>query len=79
MTNNQPGSNNNAHYETTEYKYKTCAGKGCNNTGIHYLSIIYINKTGLFCETCKNELEQCGLVLLSKSIKNDYLEVTKSD
>lgn len=59
--------------------YKICAGKGCNNIGNHVLSIIYINKSGLFCETCKKELEKCGLVLLSKSIKNGFREAEKSD
>jgi hypothetical protein len=77
MKSNLTSSNNSI--ENNLKGYKICAGKGCNNPGIHHLSIIYINKDGLFCETCKNELEKCGLVLLNKSIKNDYLEVTKSD
>lgn len=50
-------------------EYKICAGKDCKNIGIYILSIIYINKSGLFCGTCKNELEKCGLVLLSNPIK----------
>lgn len=45
-----------------------CAGLNCNKIGMYRLKIIYIDKTGLFCNNCKTELEKCGLV--SKSFYN---------
>ncbi len=41
---------------------ESCARKYCNKIGAHRLSVIYLDKTGLFCDECKIELEQCGLV-----------------
>ncbi len=76
---NEQNNSSNIHNICAAKEFKICVGKGCNNVGLHSLSIIYINKTGLFCETCKKELEKCGLVFLGKSIKNNHLEVTKSD
>ena len=46
------------HYQT----YKECAGTRCPNKGIHYLKIIYVNKNGWFCDSCKNSLLVDGLV-----------------
>lgn len=43
-------------------QYKICAGKDCNNEGIHGLWIIYINKKGFFCDNCKRDLESYGLI-----------------
>jgi hypothetical protein len=67
MQDKQSLSNNSI--DSVIQEFKPCAGKGCNNLGVHRLSIIYINKTGLFCETCKKELERCGLVI-RPNIKN---------
>jgi hypothetical protein len=43
-------------------EYKTCAGRFCNKRGVNTLSIMYIHKTGHFCDSCKKELEKYGLV-----------------
>ena len=40
---------------------KKCAGNGCSKIGIHPVTIVYINKTGWFCESCKNLIEREGL------------------
>jgi hypothetical protein len=37
-------------------EYKECAGKGCQNMGVHYLKIVFLNKFGWFCDDCKNDL-----------------------
>jgi hypothetical protein len=42
-------------------EYKECAGKGCHNVGIHYLEIIFLNKSGWFCEQCGSDLIVSGL------------------
>ena len=44
-------------------EYKTCARNGCSNPAEYRLTIIYLNKTGWFCELCKNELIEDGLAL----------------
>jgi len=58
-------SNNKIKEQSREYKDDddNCAGLYCNSVGIHRLKIIYIEKTGLFCENCKTELEKCGLIV----------------
>ena len=43
-----------------------CARNGCSNKGIHLLSVLYINREGWFCEGCKQELEDAGLVFEDK-------------
>lgn len=47
--------NNNFH------EFSVCAGRSCNNKGIHPIRIIYINKTGFFCDNCKKDIEYLGL------------------
>jgi hypothetical protein len=37
-------------------EYKKCAGKGCNRVGRISLKILYLNKTGLFCDHCTKDL-----------------------
>jgi hypothetical protein len=46
---------------------KACARNACPNGGIHQLAVIYINRTGWFCNDCKNELINDGLVLENKN------------
>lgn len=46
-------------------KYKSCAGKGCKNEGKHYGKILYINEYRWFCDSCKVELVNAGLIALS--------------
>jgi|GEM_PF-2228245 len=45
----------------TPQEYKECAGKGCQNAGSYHLKIIYLNKSGWFCERCRNYLTVSGL------------------
>lgn len=55
-------------------EYKICAGRYCNNRGIHALSIVYIHKIGNFCDSCKKELEKYGLVKnnnINESMSNE--------
>jgi hypothetical protein len=39
-----------------------CAGKRCPNKGTFQLTIIYLNRKGWFCNSCKQELTKDGLV-----------------
>lgn len=41
---------------------KPCAGKGCRNTGTNALEVMYINKIGWFCDSCKSTLLKDNLV-----------------
>ena len=47
---NQSASNNTLYNETK--KYKNCAGLRCFNKGKKLLKIIYIEKSGWFCDDC---------------------------
>jgi hypothetical protein len=42
---------------------RRCAGKECQGEGIHYLEILYLNKSGWFCESCKDRLISNKLVV----------------
>ena len=61
MRNSQSPDNNDSNNENDEYKI--CAGKGCNNIGIHLRKIIYFNKTAYFCDKCIDDLDQSGLLI----------------
>jgi hypothetical protein len=41
---------------------KPCAGKGCRKTGTNSLEVMYINKIGWFCDSCKNALLKDNIV-----------------
>jgi hypothetical protein len=60
MTHNQSKSSNNVFYELNEYK--TCAGRFCNNAATHCLKIVLVKKSGWFCDSCRQDLEENGLV-----------------
>jgi hypothetical protein len=40
-----------------------CAGQRCSKKGVHQLTIIYLNRKGWFCNTCKQDLVKEGLAL----------------
>ncbi|MDN5846468.1 MAG: hypothetical protein L0H53_09365 [Candidatus Nitrosocosmicus sp.] len=63
----KPLSNDKINSRIQEYK-PHCAGKDCNNIGVYKILIIYLNKTGLFCSSCKEDIENLGLVLKSEPI-----------
>jgi hypothetical protein len=44
-----------------ERKLKTCAGIGCQKPGLHNLHILYMNRTGWFCRSCRRSLIVDGL------------------
>jgi hypothetical protein len=46
------------------FKDTTCAIRGCNNQGTNFLRIVYVDKSGWFCDKCTIELEQDELVAL---------------
>ncbi len=50
-----------------EYKLTTCAGIGCSNLAKHPLTVLYLNKVGWFCESCKNSLVMDGLIVEQNS------------
>ncbi|MBA2267167.1 MAG: hypothetical protein H0W19_02355 [Nitrosopumilus sp.] len=50
--------------------YNICAGKNCHGKGIYYLRIMYINKCGWLCETCRNDLELNGLIEFEDHLSN---------
>ena len=51
----------------SEHQYKQCAGKDCNRIATQLLKIRYLNKFGHFCDTCKIELIDLGLVIENKN------------
>lgn len=50
-----------------EHQYKQCAGKDCNRIATQLVKIRYLNKFGHFCDECKIELLDLGLVIEDKS------------
>jgi hypothetical protein len=59
-------------------KYKSCAGKDCQRTGIHYLRVLYLNKSGWFCGICKDSLLSDSLVIKEDSVTDQRDRVTKT-
>jgi hypothetical protein len=56
-----------------EYRYDRCAGKNCHNIGIYSLRVVYLNRKGWFCDSCKDGLISAGLVKednASNAVKN---------
>jgi hypothetical protein len=47
------------HKKFEEHK---CASKGCNKKGRHHLRVLYLNKDGYFCDSCKISLLEGNLV-----------------
>ena len=43
-------------------EFKECACNDCPNIGTFRLTILYLKKTGWFCQSCKSMLENAGLV-----------------
>jgi hypothetical protein len=43
-------------------EYTECAGKECRQQGVHYLRVLYLSKSGWFCDSCKSSLMDEGLV-----------------
>jgi hypothetical protein len=50
----------------SEHQYKQCAGKDCNRKATQLIKIQYLNKFGYFCDKCKTELLDLGLVIEDK-------------
>jgi len=46
-----------------------CCCKGCNNQAVIKLLIRYVNKNGLFCESCFTELKKIGVVSVPEDLK----------
>jgi hypothetical protein len=46
---------------------KICACIDCSRSAVHHLTIIYLNKTGWFCDQCRDTLISEGLVVLDSS------------
>jgi len=57
----------NYHNINSEHQYKQCTGKDCNRTGTQLLKIRYLNKSGYFCNLCKKELLDLGLVIIEEN------------
>ena len=68
MDNIQPESNSKNQYNNTAYNY--CSGKDCKNTPLHYIKLVLIKKTGFFCDTCANYLQENNLIesILDESV-----------
>jgi hypothetical protein len=49
--------------------YKKCAGKGCDKVGKTILKIRYLNKTGLFCNSCVNDLIAADIAIVEDDPK----------
>lgn len=52
----------NPNRQNAKPEFKVCAGKECQKKGIHSLKILYLHKSGWFCDYCKNNLLDAGLV-----------------
>jgi hypothetical protein len=52
---------------TTPKATHPCIRKGCGKAADNSLTINYLNKIGWFCNDCKNELIEEGLVIENKS------------
>jgi hypothetical protein len=61
MQNNQQLSNNTTDNNSEEYKM--CARLGCSSIGRNRLKIIYIKKSGWFCDNCTIEIVKSVLNL----------------
>jgi hypothetical protein len=48
--------NTNSTKQDASQEYRECAGKGCQNIGVHYLKIVFLNKFGWFCASCRDSL-----------------------
>lgn len=46
----------------TMIDHHKCAGKGCNKQGSYYLRVLFLNRVGYFCDTCKTCLLEDNLV-----------------
>jgi hypothetical protein len=56
-----------------------CAGKSCHKVGIHLLRIIYLNRIGWFCNSCRDSLVSAGLAddsIQTSELKTDSSEMT---
>lgn len=49
------------HFDGPRNLRKKCSGKNCKGSGKTLLMIAYINKTGLFCDFCTENLIHDGL------------------
>ena len=62
--NNITGQHYNLYPSATLLKvYDRCSGKRCTNIGKTLLKIVYINKTGYFCDSCSEDLLHQGLAV----------------
>ena len=64
-----------------KYRYNRCAGKSCHNMGTHLLQVIYLNRRGWFCDSCKDGLFSAGLVKVGTGsnevkVRHDALIIT---
>ena len=66
----------NQHRKDVHQGYKECAGKKCQNVGIHSLNIRYVYKRGWFCDSCKANLVTENLVEVIGSDDNNRNDCT---
>jgi hypothetical protein len=45
-----------------KFQNNQCASNGCKNQGSHNLRVLFLNKVGYFCESCKIGLLEDKLV-----------------
>jgi len=68
MTHHITSFNYNKFYEFD--KSRICAGRNCRNVSTYFLKIVLVKKSGWFCDSCKQDLEDNGLVDYSVASKN---------
>jgi hypothetical protein len=61
----------NSHKFSTNQEIKFCAGKECKNKADRLLRIIYLNKSGYFCQVCANDLLKSELAEERGGIRHD--------
>jgi hypothetical protein len=58
--------------KSSSQSFNLCAGKECQNIGIHSLEVRYVHKKGWFCDSCTNNLVADNLVE-EKRIDHNHL------
>ncbi len=62
----------NSSINNTDQQYKQCAGKNCFRDGKYELKILFINKTGYFCEPCSKYIVESKIGILTDGEDSKY-------
>ena len=60
----------------TFYVKKICAGRNCKRIGTRILKVRFLNKTGIFCEVCAEEILTADLARVEDA--NEAVRIDQS-